>query len=1189
MTEGLNYISVRIYREDGKGGIPIKGSGTLFEDNGCHYVLTAYHCLENKLEDGTKIPLDLSKTNIAIRINRKDVKVDIEGIVDGNQDTDWALLKVRKPQVDWDYKDKVRLTRQISIHTPYESYPYVTAYGGSGRYTEVVPENDEGYCHISDSVSGGRLYANIVMQGGSGAGIMLNKGGVLYCFGFMKETLPGGQLNDIIAVCVDDVIPLLSRKAGHTLTEQEQQELRTDKIESQKTLLEQNLSQAKTKEELCEIVKKLVTSTIPSLINNLLDELAHDLLDVIEQHCRALFTEDKRLYSQYLFCKGQYYRLLSDSGAAKNTFHKAYELDDSEQNLRSIEARRLWRDGKHDEALVLAETLPEEHELRIAMHVASSNNPEQEFGNVAEEMRNCRLRYRISELLGQDKGMPLWLMNGIDIKEPETLTLENLPDWMFLFTCIHYQVQGVIPMRFEDFKLGDMFPKAFYASKKYFTLAKGTKLENAIPFLEALHCYWGFLVEQKDVWLERYHSIDFSKEEEDKQIYGHVLYSSMLTLKGQYDAAYKNIASRELPISDLIFLFVSVLCCVSRKIAYMISLIEKYKDTISLNQGVDSAFVQMAEVFHPSEFEEVLKRIQYSDDIRPRLLKDYNCLIFHHPYNTEGYVGWINELHGDMAAIAGLLLFYSGEKENAVNYLKEKIEQGEHNACESTYYKLIAQDGAHRPEYFEHLQALRKSGDDMSENQLREEYNFSLILQDYDNALEVIELIWQRNKNDEWANAAYITMLGRKRKEAVRDMISQVMGMKFTRPNHIQSVYYALATNEYTEEAAQFLYTHTLSLQDEGLSAFYNQQTIMGYIAGVANIQHNEVIDGSYVLYTTDGKDRLCRKVTAGTMFGDSMMGYHKDDELTLILSDEERHIRILGIFNKYYYLHYKTMKEVVENGGNEYFTPFHIETPEGEEGAKELLRFLEKMAGGDERKEAIERYKRGELGLIHFVDDNEVFSSYYDMLFTDFPRLSIPYKNYIISAPELFTRTCSYVLDVTSLLLLYEFSLSYAEWEPKRKFLLPKLIRELVAVQVKASLRDIGAGLHKAMSTGKLYRFDKDYGVNLEKRFKNLEKWIENHCELVASQEILKIEQPNNAADTAKGKLLTYTLVELLNNNPMQLRVLVSEDYFYSNLCGGIKLPLISTESYMYKVEGLEWGTKFTEFITKVKEYESK
>lgn len=1186
MTEGLNYISVRIYREDGHGGIPIKGSGTLFEDNGCHYVLTAYHCLENKLADGTLIPLDLTRTNISIRINRKDVNVEIEGIVDGDKETDWALLKVKKPQVDWDYKDKVRLTRQISIHTPYESYPYVTAYGGSGRYTEVVPENDEGYCHISDTVSSGKLYANTVMQGGSGAGIMLNKDGVLYCFGFMKETLPGGQLNDIIAVCVDDVIPLLSRRASHTLTEQEQQELRSDNIENQKTLLAQNLAQARTQQELGKIVKELVEGTIPSLLNILQDELAHDLLDVIDQHCQKLFEEDKRLHSLYLYCKGQYYRLLSDSTAANNTFREAYELDDSSPQLRAIEARRLWREGKHDAARKLAETLPEGHELRIAISVASSENPELEFGKLAAELKNkYSLRYRISELTSNAQEMPIWLMADVEITEPETLTLENLSDWMFMFTCIHYQVQGVIPMRFEEFKLGDMFPKAFYASKKYFTLAKGTKLENAIPFLEALYCYWGFLVEKKDEWLDRYRTIDFSKEDTEKQIYGHVLYSSMLTLKEQYDDAYQNIVDKKLPVNDLTILFVSSLSCVSHKIGYMVTLIEQHKEGFNLNQGVDMAFVQMAQVFQPSEFDELMKRSQFSDDIRPRLLKDYNSLVFQQPYHTDGYKGRIEGLHGDMAAVTGMLLFYSGEKEWAISYLKEKVDQGEHNACESTYYRLIAQDGTHRPEYYEHLQSLRKSGSDMTENQLREEYNFSLMLQDYDNAFEVIELIWHRNKKDEWATAAYFTMLGRKGQVAVKNMMPQVMGMNFTKPNLIQKVYYTLATNEFIEEAAQFLYVHTLNLQDEGLSAFYNQQTIMGYITGVTNIQYTEVVDGSYVLYTTDGKDRLCRKVTEGTMFGDSMMGHCKDDELTLTLSGEERHIKIIGIFNKYYYLHYKTMKEVVESGGNEYFTPFHIETPEGEEGARELLKFLEKMAGGEERKEAIERYKRGELGLIHFVDDNEVFSSYYDMLFADFPKLAMPYKNYIISAPELFTEACIYVLDVTSLLLLYEFSLQNPDWEPKRKFLLPKLIRELVIVQVKVSLRDIGAGLHKAMSTGKLYRFDEDYGVNLEKRFKNLERWIEKHCELVASQEILKIEQPNNAADTAKGKLLTYTLVELLNNNPEHLRVLISEDYFYNNLCGGFKLPLVSTESYMYKMEGTGWGQRFTEFLKGIKE----
>lgn len=51
MTEWIKYFSVRVYREDENGEPLIKGSGTLFEDNGFYYVLTANHCLEDEKKE----------------------------------------------------------------------------------------------------------------------------------------------------------------------------------------------------------------------------------------------------------------------------------------------------------------------------------------------------------------------------------------------------------------------------------------------------------------------------------------------------------------------------------------------------------------------------------------------------------------------------------------------------------------------------------------------------------------------------------------------------------------------------------------------------------------------------------------------------------------------------------------------------------------------------------------------------------------------------------------------------------------------------------------------------------------------------------------------------------------------------------------------------------------------------------
>ena len=1177
MTEELKYISVRVYREDGNGDALLKGSGTLLEDNGCYYVLTAYHCLEKKLADGTLIPEDLALTKIAFRYNRQDVDVVIRNMVDKDKAADWALISVEQPAIDWSYVGKVKLTRQININTPYESYPYISSYKGAGRYTEVIPLNDEGYCHISDQISSGRLFADTVMKGGSGAGIMLNNSGVLYCFGFMKETLPNGLLNDIKAVCVDDIIPLLSNTASHQFTDDEINQLRTGKIQEQTSNLANSLSQSKSEQELFEVVSELLITTIPALLNNLQDELAKDLLEVISQHCEALFESNQELHAQYLYCKGLYFRLLSDPTSARSSFQEAYNLDKNNEKLIEIEARRLWKDGRHKEALALELRLADDNETAIALKIVSSEEPEIMFQRLSVEQNNSySLRYKIEDLLmPENVGLPLWLLSGIDLKEPDTLTLENLQEWMFLFTCIHFQVQGIIPLRFEDYPLGHQFSKAYYAARKFFSLAKGTKLENAIPMLEAMYCYWAFLMERDNKWEERYGKIDFSKENVDNQIYGHVLYSSILALMGHYDDAYKNIADRELPVKDLTILFVSALSCVSGNVTYIISLIEKHKEGFLLGQGVDMAFVQMAQVFKPSEFNEVMKRCEFSDGLRPRLLRDYNRLIFKQPYSTVGYDG-IDGLQGDMAAVAAVLLFNAGKKEEAIVYLKRKIEQGEHNACEETYFRLIAQDHSHRPEYFEYLQGQRKSGHEMTENQLREEFNFSQMLQDYDNALEVISIIWNRSKQDEWATSAYFSLLGRKGKAFLQGMLSHVLGLEFTKPELVQSVYATMASNGYLDEAAQFLYSNTLRLQDEGLSAYYDQQAIMGYIREIVNRQFKEAIEGSYVLYTTDGGDRHCRRVNEGTVLGEALLGHKKDDELTLNLSGEDKHLKILGVFTKYYYLHYKNMKEVMESGGNAYFKPFKIDTTDEKEAQKQLIDFLEKVGGADERREAIEQYKRGDLGLIHFVNGTEIIGCYYDLLFTDFPRLSIPYGNYIMRNPILFADSCEYLLDITALLLLFEFSLLNPDWKPERKFLLPKFIKEMVLVQQKALRSDIPAGLHKAMSTGNLYRFDDDFGLNLEKRFKALEQWIDNHCSLVASKDILKMEQP---VDSPKGRLLSYTLVEFLNITPQHLRVLLSEDFYYNKMFKNM-LPLVSTESYMYKKEGAEWGKRFTEFL---------
>ena len=64
------------------------------------------------------------------------------------------------------------------------------------------------------------------------------------------------------------------------------------------------------------------------------------------------------------------------------------------------------------------------------------------------------------------------------------------------------------------------------------------------------------------------------------------------------------------------------------------------------------------------------------------------------------------------------------------------------------------------------------------------------------------------------------------------------------------------------------------------------------------------------------------------------------------------------------------------------------------------------------------------------------------------------------------------------------------------------------------------------------------------------------------------------------ENNLFTYTMVELLQKGK-PLRVLLTEDWYLEKMMG-TPLPIISTETYMYEVEGEEIGKAFTDFLHK-------
>ena len=149
------------------------------------------------------------------------------------------------------------------------------------------------------------------------------------------------------------------------------------------------------------------------------------------------------------------------------------------------------------------------------------------------------------------------------------------------------------------------------------------------------------------------------------------------------------------------------------------------------------------------------------------------------------------------------------------------------------------------------------------------------------------------------------------------------MNFTFKEEHFVKSIYQAFAKNGYVEEATHFLYTKVKEMQSTDLNAFYDRECIMGFAAMMANKAYDTVEEGRYVTYTTNGDDRHCRQMSGDTVLGKALMGHKKDDEVPVVLEGQTKTVKIIGIHNQYYYLHYTNMQEVMESGGNAYFTPF--------------------------------------------------------------------------------------------------------------------------------------------------------------------------------------------------------------------------------------------------------------------------
>ena len=166
-------------------------------------------------------------------------------------------------------------------------------------------------------------------------------------------------------------------------------------------------------------------------------------------------------------------------------------------------------------------------------------------------------------------------------------------------------------------------------------------------------------------------------------------------------------------------------------------------------------------------------------------------------------------------------------------------------------------------------------------------------------------------------------------------------------------------------------------------------------------------------------------------------------------------------------------------------------------------------------------------------------------------------------------------VLDITSLILLFEFSNIKGGINYKERFILPRYIYYMIVAFQKQIPILKSYDFFLAMKEGCLHKFSEDQREDVELRFKALIDWMEQNCDIVTNPAILNIN--NNMNSNPHSKLFQYTFVELMNDG--QQNLVLTEDAYIEKLMN-VPLIIASTESYVYTVEGKELGIAFSDFL---------
>lgn len=183
----IKSISVKITCKHGDM-TPKIGTGTLILDNSTYYVMTAAHCIYYEENDKKgkvrKIQYGTREITIESFVGGKATSITILDILDWNpdDDKDYALICVEKPNIEFDYSKVVRLGKPDVNDAQLFGFFSIRE---KGRIYKLEIADEDSW--VVKDVKEKQEDPTIVLPGISGGGLLFKLEDTYYCLGYVKR------------------------------------------------------------------------------------------------------------------------------------------------------------------------------------------------------------------------------------------------------------------------------------------------------------------------------------------------------------------------------------------------------------------------------------------------------------------------------------------------------------------------------------------------------------------------------------------------------------------------------------------------------------------------------------------------------------------------------------------------------------------------------------------------------------------------------------------------------------------------------------------------------------------------------------------------------------------------------------------------------------------------------------------